>query len=606
MKESTFEEERPSAAVPGDGSTHEKVRLLDELRPARPTPDDLDAMGDEIAQLAGQIAAAEARFIRLLGSFDVWEGWGGPGVRSLAHWLSWRAGMSLRTAREHVRMARALRDLPRTEDAFGAGELSFSKVRALTRIATRETEASLLAIARNAPAAHVERLVAGLRKAKKDSDDRQKDSDDRDDSEERDGKDDEPESGGGPPESAPAQRLQWRWDEETGELVVWGRFGAADGRLLLAALTRAELERIRTTEHEEQEPDERDDSRSGTEDRSSGPDDGRAGTDDGSPGSDENCSGTDESRSGPDAGHAGPDDAPAEPGTRSEAVDRTAPPPSDAGPALVALAQIGLTAQEAPAHAPAAEVIYLHQDDRHLHDADRTQQAQDPGGVTSRTSEGEKVGSVSADDGPALDPGTAEEVLCGSASRCVLRGAGGAVLAYGRRRRLFSSAQLKALRLRDRCCQTPGCGRTRFLHAHHVVYWWHGGRTDLDNAVLLCSACHRSVHLGRLVIRALGGQRFEFIDGVRQVVIDPAPPMSGRADEIVADRRIGPRTVTGGWSGEPLDLSLATSGLLDYWREQRASDPPAGRGGGWGSTVYDHAVAWDDPSLGPWVPVSAA
>lgn len=579
MDETTPGTEAELAA--GHESEAAPASIVAQPWPARPTPGDLDAMGDEIAQLAGQIAAAEARFLRLLGSFDLWEGWGGPGVRSLAHWLSWRAGMSLRTAREHVRMARALRDLPRTEDAFGAGELSFSKVRALTRIATRETEESLVAIARNAPAAHVERLVAGLRKTK--------DSDDRDHNDDKDHKDDKSDAGGGhPPATAPAQRLQWRWDEESDELVVWGRFGAADGRLVLAALTRAELERIRTTAHEEQEP--------------------------GEPAPDERH---DDSQGGPDSDPAvrdldpavrdpGPDPGPAEPGSRSEAVDRTAPPPSDAGPALVALARIGMAAQEAPAYAPAAEVIYLHQSDHQFDAGDSVQQGQVPGGVGSWLSGRSGVGSVSADDGPALDAGTAEEVLCGSASRCVLRGAGGAVLAYGRRRRLFSSTQLKALRLRDRCCQTPGCGRTRFLHAHHVVYWWHGGRTDLDNAVLLCSACHRAVHLGRLLIRALGGQRFEFVDGVRGTILVSASPMAGQADEIVADRTIGPRTVTGGWSGEPLDLSLATSGLLDYWRAQKTSDPRPGRGEGWGPTVYDHAVAWDDPSLGPWEPVSAA
>lgn len=564
---------------------------VEQPRPARPTSDDLDAMGDEIAQLAGQIAAAEARFLRLLGSFDQWGGWGGPGIRSIAHWLSWRAGMSLRTAREHVRMARALRDLPQTEAAFGAGELSFSKVRALTRVATRETEESLLGIAKNAPAAHVERLVAGLRKTKKDSD--------PDDDDEPDPQDDPK------PATAPTQRLQWRWDEDTDELVVWGRFGAADGRIVLAALTRAELERIRTTEHEQPETPEQPEEggrREGQQDGTEGgererPEEGEVLGTGGDPGgvpadpdappadADVPPADADAPPADQDARSADPDASPAEPGARSEAVDRTAPPPSDAGPALVALAQIGLSVQDAPAHAPSAEVIYLHRADG--------------------AEEHAEVGAVSADDGPVLDPGTAGEVMCGSSSRCVLRGATGAVLAYGRRRRLFSSTQLRALRLRDRCCQTPGCGRTRFLHAHHVVYWWHGGRTDLDNAVLLCSACHRSVHLGRLAIRDLGGQRFEFLDGESGEVLAPAPPMSGRADEIVAERTIGPRTVTGGWAGEPLDMSLTTSGLLDFWRVQKTLEPRS-RGGGWGPTVYDHAMAWDDPSLGTWEPVTAA
>lgn len=455
----------------------------------RPSADELDALGDQIAELAAQIAAATARFVRLLGEFDEHGGWAGPGMRSLAHWLSWRAGMSLRTARDHVRVARALRSLPRTAEAFEKGELSYSKVRAITRVATGETEPELVDIALNAPAAHVERLVAGLRKV-----------DRTERKEHRRWTEPDPEPGQPPlPSDPPPQELQWRWDEESGDLVVWGRFGPADGRRILAALTRSELERIRTAEHDE-EP---------------------------------------EPPTGEGAGERA-DDLP---------VDRTAPPPGQAGPALLALVEIGLSVQEAPVLASSAEVLFLHQQ-----------------GPAGKDCSAEHRGTVSADDGPALDDGTAEEVLCGADSRCVLRGGTGAVLAFGRRRRRFSTAQLKALRLRDRCCQTPGCGRSRFLHAHHVVYWSRGGRTDLDNAVLLCGACHRAVHLGRLVVRALGGQRFEFVDPSSDEVMTPAPPLFGRADTILADRTVTPRTMAGGWEGEPLDLSLATSMLLGRWR----------------------------------------
>jgi hypothetical protein len=203
---------------------------------------------------------------------------------------------------------------------------------------------------------------------------------------------------------------------------------------------------------------------------------------------------------------------------------------------------------------------------------------------------------VSADDGPALDPGTGEEVMCGARARCVVKGAKGAVLAYGRSRRLFSAAQLKALRLRDRCCQTPGCQRTRFLHAHHVVFWSRGGLTDLDNAVLLCSGCHRAVHLGRLTVTALGGQRFRFVEAVTGRVLEDSPPLFGRADTILAQRTITPRTVTGGWEGEPLDLSLVTSELLYQWR-QRTGQPDD-------PSPWHDPTPWDDPDGGarrdPW------
>src|SRR5690606_14642407 len=116
------------------------------------TEAEAEALGDELALLAAHIAAATCRFLVLLGEFDAREGWGGAGILSCAHWLGWRCGMSPGTAREHVRVARALRDLPLTVEAFGAGRLSYSKVRAITRVASPDTEADLLNTALHASA----------------------------------------------------------------------------------------------------------------------------------------------------------------------------------------------------------------------------------------------------------------------------------------------------------------------------------------------------------------------------------------------------------------------------------------------------------------------
>src|ERR687894_383019 len=97
------------------------------------------ALESELLGLAGHIAAAECRFLRLLAEFDARGGWCGDGIRSCAHWLSWRAGMSLRTATEHLRVAHALQNLPRIAEAFAAGRVSYSKVRAITRITGSDT-----------------------------------------------------------------------------------------------------------------------------------------------------------------------------------------------------------------------------------------------------------------------------------------------------------------------------------------------------------------------------------------------------------------------------------------------------------------------------------
>src|ERR1700693_5005353 len=123
---------------------------------------DLDRLGDEIAELSAHLDAATARLLALIREFDVRGGWN-TGFRSCAHWLSWRIGLDLGAARERVRVARALETLPLLAQALAQGELSYAKVRALTRVATPETEARLLGVARAGTAAHVERIVRGWR-----------------------------------------------------------------------------------------------------------------------------------------------------------------------------------------------------------------------------------------------------------------------------------------------------------------------------------------------------------------------------------------------------------------------------------------------------------
>ena len=124
---------------------------------------DLDRLGDEIAELSVHLEAATARLLDLIREFDAHGGWGN-GFRSCADWLSWRVGLDPGAARERVRVARALGTLPLLARALARGELSYAKVRALTRVATPETEEQLLAFGRTGTAAHVERLVRGWRR----------------------------------------------------------------------------------------------------------------------------------------------------------------------------------------------------------------------------------------------------------------------------------------------------------------------------------------------------------------------------------------------------------------------------------------------------------
>ena len=137
---------------------------------ARPGPaqaPELELLGNQIAELSARIDAATYDLLCHLHEFDRrygWEGW-----RSCAHWLNWRTGLDLGAAREKLRVAAALADLNHVSAAMARGQLSYSKVRALTRVASPATEARLLAVALRATAAQVERLVRAWRRVDRDA-----------------------------------------------------------------------------------------------------------------------------------------------------------------------------------------------------------------------------------------------------------------------------------------------------------------------------------------------------------------------------------------------------------------------------------------------------
>jgi Domain of unknown function (DUF222) len=130
---------------------------------ARAPLDEVEELGERIAELAAQISAATYELLVMLRDFDERGGWN-CGFRSCAHWLIWRVGLDAGAAREKVRVARALAALPQLSESLRRGEISYSKVRALTRIATPANEGELLKFGRAGTAAHVERLVRGMRR----------------------------------------------------------------------------------------------------------------------------------------------------------------------------------------------------------------------------------------------------------------------------------------------------------------------------------------------------------------------------------------------------------------------------------------------------------
>ena len=124
---------------------------------------DTHDLGETIAALAARLHAATYELLVLLREFDERSGWNN-GFLSCAHWLHWRTGIDLGAAREKVRVAKALPVLPRISAAMQHGQVSYAKVRALTRVATADNEASLLDLTLAGNCAHVERFVRAWRR----------------------------------------------------------------------------------------------------------------------------------------------------------------------------------------------------------------------------------------------------------------------------------------------------------------------------------------------------------------------------------------------------------------------------------------------------------
>ncbi len=126
-----------------------------------------ELLGQEITELYGYINAATAQLLTMIREFDQQELWHLEGICSCAHWLNWKCGIGMVAAREKVRVANALGNLSKINASFASGEISYSKVRAMTRVATPDNEDYLLRIAHHGTAHHVETLVRKYRRARK-------------------------------------------------------------------------------------------------------------------------------------------------------------------------------------------------------------------------------------------------------------------------------------------------------------------------------------------------------------------------------------------------------------------------------------------------------
>ena len=374
----------------------------------------------EISTLAAHISAATCRWMSLIAEFDRRQGWGGSGCVSCGHWVAFQCSMSLGAARDHVRVARRLEELPAIRASFACGELSYSKVRALTRIDGIADEQAVLELARHATAAQLERMVGAFRGVTREEAD-----------------------------NAHTERF-FRIDfQDDGSARIRGRLPAETAQRLMGALELANERRERPVlqAHEREYAGARD--------------------------ADALLWLADTAISGPDAGRSGGD----------------------------------------------REQVMVHVDAQTL----------------CADTDGSDTPRCELADGTPMAAETVRRLCCDAAIVTALE-RDGSTLSVGRKTRSIPPSIRRALRSRQPTCQFHGCTNTKWLDAHHIKHWAHGGHTRLDNLVHLCHHHHQLFHEGGYTLDGVAPDGTLDIRNHRGVQLTPLPrARRGSCTQLVDD-----------------------------------------------------------------------
>ena len=503
-------------------------------------PAGLNRLGDQIAELSARIDAATYDLLSHLHEFDRrygWEGW-----RSCAHWLNWRTGLDLGAAREKLRVAAALADLNHVSAAMARGQLSYSKVRALTRVASPATEARLLAVALSATAAQVERLVRAWRRVDRDA---QPDAE----------------------QVLLASRALTMQVDEDGMVVLRGRLPPEVGALLLRAVEAAMEQVPASAEGAEPTIAQRRADALGLVAESAL----AGGLDPGNPADRFQVTVHVQADALPARDPA--DAAPRVAAETREVSLTLSEPVAPAGPRVAAETRaVSLTPSE-----PGAQTANLGAEQATIatpHVSAETFEVSEAAGKRVAPETDLDAGQAVIEQAGGLHIGkeAARRVACDAGIVVLRHAADGQVLDVGRRTRAVPSAMRRALLSRDRSqCQFPGC-ESRHCDAHHVEHWADGGETRLQNLVLACRFHHRALHEGgfRVVPGDADGQfRFLRPDGTPLPAEPPVASWEGAplaptdARLAAAGIGIGPHTATPDWYGESLDLTAALDVLWE-------------------------------------------
>jgi hypothetical protein len=469
-------------------------------------------LGQAITLLSAQINATNHRLLRLIAEFDRCGGWRSEGtMRTCAHWLVAHCGITLGAAREKVRVARQLEVLPEVNGAFAEGDLSYSQVRAITRVATPENEGFMVHLAQENSAGHLERLVSryepvpepGLEGLLEWGPGEALDAAGSGGAAAAGGSDD---AGNvtGPELDAEALRelareVYWFQDED-GMWVIHARLPPEQGQLVMKALqavARPLAEERQEEWQAKQKARMQAVARKILQRGGAGAGEGLESCTDPA----DSCEGT-----------AG--------GARPAAELESGPSSSVPNHLAYARAEEKISAETFSQHmnqvrADALVAMVEHflatgPDYRRLQGLKGAERCQVVLHVDVNTLREQKSGMCCThghahfEDKPWLSPATARRLSCDASLVTVLEDDAGQVLNVGRKSRIVPERIRRALRERDGVCQYPGCQESEYVDAHHIQHWAEGGETKLDNLVTLCRFHHRQLHRGCFDIRLNG------------------------------------------------------------------------------------------------------
>jgi hypothetical protein len=480
-------------------------------------------MADRIVELSASIHAAEGELVGLLVEFHEARGWMGAGVRSLEHWLCVNAGFTLAEGRARAALSDRAAELPHLMGALCAGALSLGATRQASRVATTELDEQVTEIATTATAAQAARVFRSYVVVEAADRRRRRCGVDADNA---------ASSGGEDPGDRRGPATWWRhWWDDHGYLNVDGRLDPTGGAELTAAIdaVAATLEADRRSRGQPRDP-------GGAEPggvEPGGVEPGGADPGGADPGGADR-SGADRRADPPSAG--APDGAGDEPVTAGAPVSRVDAIGELAAAGLAGLRHRGFTAR-------GGERFSVHVT------------------IDAAALAGMRPGAGVFDSGARVGAELVRSWL-GGAHLDVLVHDEGRPLWLSREQRVASPAQRRALLQRDLGCAYPGCGHTRFVDAHHILPWEHGGHTDVDNLVLLCRRHHRLLHAGEYTITTHEG-RPRFLDTHHR------PIGTGRPRSHLSDGDPGSPHPGGRSSDRPPPLPRPS----DPRRTRRPADP---------------------------------